>query len=443
MVWPSAFLRAQYNRALRYVVARVAEATTGVHAGEGIEILKNEAFGPDEVAGMPDGGVYTEKVLRFRSRVPAMLRRFMPLSATEIHECSWFSSSKGSRCRTIYRNPFLGDRFYLSIDSNHIEGVDNAANAVSLEPDDLAKREVFYLDIAGNMPRKLPTEDPSTFISEKCPRGLLQPGWWKLKPAEDEDEGDLVTCTEGSAGDGPRSSGDSGGDSSRMEDGGGNGSRVEDCGEECNSTPDIDGECNPAQDSGGECISAPDSGVDAPCPEASSGEGACIPEPGDEGASAPFNAEGSACTPDHGASGASTPNTGLCNPGTSADGSKPQKCRRPDEDLQPTEFFKGGGANPKHTMCCYKVVKMEFTGFGLRRFIQRWATRGLIPNGFIDIHRKLFVWMDDWWDLTMGDIEKIEARVAQNVNAVFSDPDLARKLAKKPAPKYAEEEVHL
>ena len=65
------------------------------------------------------------------------------------------------------------------------------------------------------------------------------------------------------------------------------------------------------------------------------------------------------------------------------------------------------------TMCCYKVVKMEFTGFGLRRFVQHWVTKSLIPYQFLDIHRKMILWFDDWTDLSMKEIGEYEDRVAR------------------------------
>jgi hypothetical protein len=94
----------------------------------------------------------------------------------------------------------------------------------------------------------------------------------------------------------------------------------------------------------------------------------------------------------------------------------------PDDEREPSVAASEPEAAPldeKHTMTCYKVVKMEFTGFGMRRFVQRWVTRAVIPNGFIDIHRKLFCWMDDWTDLTLKEIEAIENETAENVRAVF------------------------
>lgn len=90
----------EYNRALRYVVARVAESTAGENPGEGVEIQLSEPFAPGDVPGMSSGGMHTVKALKFRSRLPALLRRVIPHTATEIMEESWFSDGEASRCKT-------------------------------------------------------------------------------------------------------------------------------------------------------------------------------------------------------------------------------------------------------------------------------------------------------------------------------------------------------
>lgn len=371
-----------YNRALRYVIARVAESTTGVNPGEGVEILVNEPFGPDNELGMPEGGVYTEKVLRFRSRLPALLRRVMPASVTEIQESSWFSNAKGSRCKTVYRNPFLGDRFYLSIESNHLAGIDTEENALDLPKEDLSRRQIIYLDIAGNIPRKLPTEDPSTYVSEKTGIGKLQPGWFKTAIVHDGTGG----ADEDTAG--PSSSVDTDVDAHDAEE-----------------TKDL-----PVQQT-----HSNDDELDVPSDVVSS---SCIVDT-ELTQATPLPTE-TVRTEDACESASSSSPAEIA--GEDAEGveptTSPPRSESEDETNEPSE------SQPlelelKHTMTCYKVVKMEFTGFGMRRFVQRWATRAVIPNGFMDIHRKLFCWMDDWSDLTLAEIEEIENQTAENVRAQF------------------------
>jgi hypothetical protein len=396
-----------------------------VTPGEGVEILVNEPFGPDNEHGMPEGGVYTEKVLRFRSRLPPLLRRVMPMSVTEIHESSWFSNAKGSRCKTIYRNPFLGDRFYLSIESNHIAGIDTNDNAVNLSSTDHRQREVIHLDIAGDVPRKLPSEDPSTFVSQKTGRGKLLPNWWKNLP-----DAEAASDAAASSSDAPLAA---------QQGAPGPVSSVSQALSSTNESP-------PAA-SGGPASStastisqdgsifqdaetdAADASLDASRPdgEVSRTTGADETPATATSADTPPEATGSAIATGDNFDGAPS----ILQPASSSDG---------DESLEDEHESSVAHSEPetpaldeKHTMTCYKVVKMEFTGFGMRRFVQRWVTRAVIPNGFIDIHRKLFCWMDDWADLTLKEIEAIENETAENVRAVFQEQESGASMAPKVA----------
>lgn len=342
-----------------------------MNPGEGVEIVVNEPFGPDNEHGMPEGGVHTEKVLRFRSRLPPLLRRVMPASVTEIHESSWFSNGKGSHCKTVYRNPFLGNRFFLSIESNHIEGIDTEHNAVNLSEQDLAAREIIYLDIAGNVPRKLPTEDPSTYVSEKTGRGKLTAGWWKA-PMEAE------------------------------------GSRP--CGEdesEINTEHDAfpkredelhrDGHAAQRQLFQSQSLEPRNAALDKENHlnlDAAMMQSPCEVEAGHE-------------------------RLGCCESTVGSRETLESKISGVSGSACPANVPSVGFIDNRNTMTCYKAVKVEFTGFGMRRFVQRWITRAVIPNGFLDIHRKLFCWMDDWWDLTLAEIEDLESQTAENVRAHF------------------------
>lgn len=380
----------QYNRALRYVVARVAESTTGVNPGEGVEILVNEPFGPDNEHGMPDGGVHTEKVLRFRSRLPPLLRRIMPASATEIHESSWFSNGKGSRCKTIYRNPFLGNRFFLSIESNHIAGIDTEENAVNLCQRDLNAREVIYLDIAGNLPRKLPTEDPSTYVSEKTGRGKLQPRWWKAVRDTSTLDGSPSVSTI----------------SKDTDDGMGYGisSNKNDCTLDNNNDTLSETSKQHFQQDENELQSSTNliGGVDKDVLENQASMNASR----DMSVISEISVDSKTAISRDPSSVASARSDVKTN-----------DCGTRDFSTDPITVC----TDEQSTMTCYKVVKIEFTGFGMRRFVQRWVTRAVIPNGFLDIHRKLFCWMDDWCDLTLAEIEDLETQTAENVRARFRE----------------------
>lgn len=92
-----------------------------------------------------------------------------------------------------------------------------------------------------------------------------------------------------------------------------------------------------------------------------------------------------------------------------------------DED--PTKFLseKTGRGNLKPTfiedhdpvMCCYKVVKLRFKVFALQSKVESWGQQYGIRNPFLQYHRKLFCWIDEWFPLTIGDIRKMEEETAR------------------------------
>lgn len=400
----------EYNRALRYVVARVAESTSGEHPGEGVEIQLSEPFACGTVAGMASGGMHTVKSLKFRSRLPALLRRVVPNTVTEIVEESWFSDGEASRCKTVYRNPFLGDRFKLCIESNHVEGVCTEENAVGLEGEDLERREVILLDIAGNVPRKIACEDPSEFLSEKTGRGRLVEGWFRdlmgLKGEKGviggEDRGEDGDCASAESNFAECETEETASTESGSE---GYASAEEVAGEgEGEAESQVDGKEDVAQLElkEVELKNVPDSLSSAS--SCCSVEGACCDSLRE---AAPSLREVDGADADGGAIALPDASVVTSAPGSARASSSSSASTSVSADPPP----------PTTYMTCYKVVKMEFTGFGLRRFVQRWTTRAVVPNSLIDIHRKIFCWMDEWCDLTRKEIEELEEQTAEVTRA--------------------------
>lgn len=63
-------------------------------------------------------------------------------------------------------------------------------------------------------------------------------------------------------------------------------------------------------------------------------------------------------------------------------------------------------------MCCYKVVKFRFKVFALQSKVESWGQQYGIRNPFLQAHRRLFCWMDEWYGLTIEDIRKMEDETA-------------------------------
>uniref|UniRef100_A0A0N5CRN4 Phosphatidylinositol transfer protein n=1 Tax=Thelazia callipaeda TaxID=103827 RepID=A0A0N5CRN4_THECL len=106
----------EYRRGQLYAVAQAAKNETG--GGEGVEVLKQEKFNGYEVnEGEKMCGVYTHKIYRIKSKVPASARKILPDGAFVLHEKCW---NAYPYCKTIITNPdFMGEKFYIKLESMH------------------------------------------------------------------------------------------------------------------------------------------------------------------------------------------------------------------------------------------------------------------------------------------------------------------------------------
>lgn len=65
----------------------------------------------------------------------------------------------------------------------------------------------------------------------------------------------------------------------------------------------------------------------------------------------------------------------------------------------------------KPIMCAYKLVSVEFKWFGLQTKIEKFI-QTFERKLFSKFNRQLFCWIDEWHDLNMDDIRRIENEVA-------------------------------
>eukprot|EP00002_Diphylleia_rotans_P010049 TRINITY_DN2043_c0_g2_i1.p3 TRINITY_DN2043_c0_g2~~TRINITY_DN2043_c0_g2_i1.p3 ORF type:complete len:164 (-),score=48.16 TRINITY_DN2043_c0_g2_i1:544-1035(-) len=74
-------------------------------------------------------------------------------------------------------------------------------------------------------------------------------------------------------------------------------------------------------------------------------------------------------------------------------------------------------------MCSYKLCKVEFNYWGLQskveQFVHQLAIRDVVLKG----HRDSFCWMDEWYGLTMVDIDRIEAETASELQKMNKEAE--------------------
>ncbi|ODN00745.1 Phosphatidylinositol transfer protein alpha isoform [Orchesella cincta] len=172
------FMINQYQVAQLFTVANLSKLETG--GGDGVEVLKNEPFtGKPLFYGQYPEGQYTKKLYIGKKKVNGVVRTILPATALIGIEEAW---NAYPYCRTIIKNEFMGDDFNLTVESMHCPGRGELENVHRLPPDQLAEREVVWIDIAAELADSKdynPKEDPAKFKSKKTGRGSLKPGWTK------------------------------------------------------------------------------------------------------------------------------------------------------------------------------------------------------------------------------------------------------------------------
>ncbi|XP_042956974.1 phosphatidylinositol transfer protein 2-like isoform X2 [Carya illinoinensis] len=196
----------EYGIAQMYMVTKMQQKnTTGT---EGVELLESRPF-EDDVYGK---GRYTPKVYRLQSKVPAWLRKFAPPHALDVQEEAWSAYPRCKSglpcpldvppcvflvlvlmsfwffiCKWMPHYPVLKcahfTRFRLTIETVHRADNGHLENVHGLSKEQLAARQVEYIDIdipgkdcwsyvVGNC-----SIDFSKFKSARIDRGPLPKGW--------------------------------------------------------------------------------------------------------------------------------------------------------------------------------------------------------------------------------------------------------------------------
>lgn len=157
----------KYRIGSRYMVNDYARTTQS--NGEGIEIVKCEPYEKDGEKGM-----YTYKILHFKSKVPKFIRWAVPDKYLHFHEESY---NGFPHLYTKEFVPGMEDTLQLSIETNHADykkGEPIPDNLVNLSEEELQNREIYYIDILNG---QQPSEDPTLQLNGfTCPEaGITKP----------------------------------------------------------------------------------------------------------------------------------------------------------------------------------------------------------------------------------------------------------------------------
>ncbi|MFH4973470.1 hypothetical protein AB6A40_000179 [Gnathostoma spinigerum] len=170
----------EYERGQLYAVAETSKNETG--GGDGVEVIRQMPFTSDSLRpGETLRGTYTEKIYHTKSKAPWIFRKFLPDSAFALQEESW---NAYPYIKTVITNPdYLGERFFITVTSMHLNDNGGTENALNLTEKELEQREVIILNIYDDdnlKPSEISDEtNPRIFTSKRTGRGPLEEGWEK------------------------------------------------------------------------------------------------------------------------------------------------------------------------------------------------------------------------------------------------------------------------
>ena len=157
------------------MIAEYSKKETG--GGEGVRIVEDTES---------EEGQYTHKIYYLANKLPTLMEKLIGKDNLEMEEESMnaFPYSK-----TTFTNPkFMGNNFYMVVETMHAEDDGSTENILNLSPEQLKTREVIHIDIANDSYKYFQAEeDPTKFRSVKTGRGPLVGDWKANAPV-------LMTC---------------------------------------------------------------------------------------------------------------------------------------------------------------------------------------------------------------------------------------------------------
>lgn len=160
------------------MTAKRSEEETKQVKGEGIETIQFEPF-----TNSKESGVYTYKIMHFKSRIPSFMRWALPDKYCHCHEKSW---NAFPHYYTEYAVPGMGSDFIMIVDSIHLpykKGDVIPDNLLNLNEEELKMRKIVYLDIMNDKPAPNPERDLKDWICSDL--GIEKP---LLKGNENEND---------------------------------------------------------------------------------------------------------------------------------------------------------------------------------------------------------------------------------------------------------------
>ncbi|KAH9419779.1 Membrane-associated phosphatidylinositol transfer protein 2 [Dermatophagoides pteronyssinus] len=75
----------------------------------------------------------------------------------------------------------------------------------------------------------------------------------------------------------------------------------------------------------------------------------------------------------------------------------------------------------KPIMCAYKLCRVEFKYWGMQNKIERFIHESALRKTMLKAHQQAWVWQDEWVDLTMDDIRRLELETQEYLKKRMAD----------------------
>lgn len=74
----------------------------------------------------------------------------------------------------------------------------------------------------------------------------------------------------------------------------------------------------------------------------------------------------------------------------------------------------------KPQMMIYKLQTVKFQYWGMQGKVEQWIMKSMVRDVLLLGHKQAFCWMDEWFDLTIDDLRKIEEETKQLLDKIRS-----------------------
>ena len=161
----------EYKKGQRYMIAR-AQLEAGFE-GDRVELVGAE---PCQHAKF-GAGIHQEKRYHLARHLPFWAQKFLPTEPFYVTENSW---NYYPRYNETNFTCHLSNRISVEVQTTYQDDAGNTDNALNLTPEELAVREVVYLDLVYDEMSNATKEAACSlkgFKSEKIDRGPFAPDW--------------------------------------------------------------------------------------------------------------------------------------------------------------------------------------------------------------------------------------------------------------------------